>query len=148
MEVGTSMSYGHIRPFFVQRYLKQWHSLKIFVPVHTTTHCRFYREQQWTQHLLRPALHQDVLFFFWFLTDFNEVQKESTRKSSMNAIVLDIFERKMDECVHRTWMFPLPSKVNRGITPSIAVLCKTYSVLLCVLEQSVVLSGYSGFFHH
>jgi hypothetical protein len=87
------------------------------VPVHTTTHCRFYREQQWTQHLLRPALHQDVFFFFWFLTDFNEVQKESTRKSSMNAIVLDIFERKMDECVHRTWMFPLPSKVNRGITP-------------------------------
>ena len=64
---------------------------------------------------LRLALHQDVWVFFWFLTDLNQVQKESTRKSSMNAIVLEIFERKMDECVNRTWMFPLPSKVNRGI---------------------------------
>jgi len=23
----------------------------------------------------------------------------------------------MEECVHRTWMPPLPAKVNRGITP-------------------------------
>ena len=33
-----------------------WSYLLLAVQVHTTTHCRFYREQRWVLHLLSPAL--------------------------------------------------------------------------------------------
>ena len=33
------------------------------------------------------------------------------------GVCYKINEQKMEECVHRTQMLPIPAKVNRGITP-------------------------------
>jgi hypothetical protein len=33
-----------------------WSYLLSAVQIHATTHCRFYKEQQWVPHLLRPIL--------------------------------------------------------------------------------------------
>ena len=43
---------------------KHWSYLISAVQVHTTTHCRFYREHYWAIHLIKPTLIPPSVFFF------------------------------------------------------------------------------------
>jgi hypothetical protein len=71
----------------------RWSYLLSVFQVHTIRHCRFYREQHWAPHLLRPALTR-------LHVKFSDCTTSVTKSQSLNECRMNRRPHCLDYCIY------------------------------------------------